>query len=116
MDELFKTTQERIDKIKDQRYDVEQMWECEWERLKKQYPDLKAFITDRQRPCDRYSTMSEDSILQAVMDEKLFGALEVDRHVPDDLKSKFAEMPPVCKNMGDDKYMCFILNDICSTC
>jgi hypothetical protein len=31
--------------------------------------------------------MSEDSILQAVMDEKLFGALEVDRHVPDDLKS-----------------------------
>jgi hypothetical protein len=42
--------------------------------------------------------------------------LEVDRHVPDDLKSKFAEMPPVCKNTGDDKYMCFILNDICSTC
>ena len=74
MDELFKTTQEKIDKIKDQRYDVKQMWECEWERLKKQDPKLKAFITDRQRPCDRYSTMSEDSILQAVMDEKLFGA------------------------------------------
>ena len=43
--------------------------------------------------------MSEDSILQAVMDEKLFGALEVDFHVPDDLKSKFAEMPPIFKNI-----------------
>ena len=73
------------------------MWECEWGHLKKQDPELKAFINDRQRPCDRYSTMSEESILQAVMDEKLFGALEVDLHVPNDLKSKFAEMPPVFK-------------------
>jgi hypothetical protein len=75
------------------------MWECEWKRLKKQEPEMKAFITDRQRPCDRYNTMSEDSILQAVMDEKLFGALKVDLHVPDDLKSKFADMPPVFKNI-----------------
>ena len=75
------------------------MWECEWKRLKKQEPKMKAFITNRQRPCDRYHTMSEDSILQAVMDEKLFGALKVDLHVPDDLKSKFADMTPVFKNI-----------------
>jgi hypothetical protein len=31
--------------------------------------------------------------------EKLFGALEVDLHVPDDLKSKFVEMPPIFKNI-----------------
>jgi hypothetical protein len=37
--------------------------------------------------------MPEDQILPAVIDEKLFGALEVDLHVPSDLKSKFAEMP-----------------------
>jgi hypothetical protein len=71
------------------------MWECEWERLKKQDPELKAFVKDMQRPCDRYSTMREDSILQTIMDEKLFGALAVDLHVPDDLKSKFAEMTSV---------------------
>jgi hypothetical protein len=39
--------------------------------------------------------MTEDQILTAVMDEKLFGALEVDLHVPDTMKSKFAEMPPI---------------------
>jgi hypothetical protein len=43
--------------------------------------------------------MTEETILQAVMDEKLFGALGVDLHVPDDLKSKLAEMPPVFKNI-----------------
>jgi hypothetical protein len=35
------------------------------------------------------------------MDEKLFGALEVDLHVPDDVKSKFVEMLPVFKNIDD---------------
>jgi hypothetical protein len=36
--------------------------------------------------------MTEDQILTAVMDEKLFGALEVDLHVPDKLRSKFADL------------------------
>jgi hypothetical protein len=39
--------------------------------------------------------MTEDQMLTAVMDDQLFGALEVDLHVPDDLKSKFAEMTSV---------------------
>jgi hypothetical protein len=43
--------------------------------------------------------MTEDQILTAVMDEKLFVALEVDLHVPDTMKSKFAEMPPIFKNV-----------------
>jgi hypothetical protein len=34
-------------------------------------------------------------MLTAVMDDQLFGALEVDLHVPDDLKSKFAEMTSI---------------------
>jgi G:T-mismatch repair DNA endonuclease (very short patch repair protein) len=75
LDDLFETTKEKIDEIKDQGYDVKQMWECEWGRLKKQDPELKAFITDRQRPCDGQFKMTEETILQAVMDEKLLGAL-----------------------------------------
>ena len=67
MVDLFKTTEEKIDEIKDQGYDVKQMWECEWGRLKKQDPELKAFITDR-RPCDGQFKMTEETILQAVMD------------------------------------------------
>jgi hypothetical protein len=43
--------------------------------------------------------MTEDQILTAVMDEMLFGALEVDLHVLVDLKSKFAEMSPIFKNI-----------------
>ena len=109
LDDLFKTAQEKIDEIKDQGYAVKQKWECEWGRLKKQDLELKAFITDRQQPCDGRFMMTEETILQAVMDEKLCGASEVDLQVPDDLKSKFAEMPLVFRNIevsrddiGDD--------------
>jgi hypothetical protein len=42
--------------------------------------------------------MTEETILLAVMEDRMFGALEVDLEVPDYLKGKFAEMPPVFKN------------------
>ena len=71
------------------------MWECQWLASIKRNPELSRLIENRKRPCDGLNTMPEDQILTAVMDEKLFGALEVDIKVPDDLKSKFAEMPPI---------------------
>jgi hypothetical protein len=42
--------------------------------------------------------MKEETILRAVMEDRMFGALEVDLEVPDHLKGKFADMPPVFKN------------------
>ena len=52
---------EKINEIKDQGYHVKQMWECEWGRLKKQDPELKAFTTDRQRPFDGQFKMTEET-------------------------------------------------------
>ena len=61
--------------------------------------ELSRNIENRKRPCDGLVTMTEDQILTAVLNDQLFGALEVDIKAPDDLKSKFAEMPPVFKNI-----------------
>ena len=75
------------------------MWECQWIASIKRDPELSRFIGNRKRPFDGLVIMTEDQILTTVMDEKLFGALEVDLHVPVDLKSKFAEMPLIFKNI-----------------
>ena len=55
--------------------------------------------------------MTREQILNAVVDHKLFGALEVDIKVPDHLKQTFSEMPPIFKNtdisrddLGDHMY------------
>ena len=69
------------------------------ERKTKEDNHLKDFVKTLKRPCDAYYMMTEDQILQAVMNDQLFGALEVDVHVPNDLKTNFAEMPPIFKNI-----------------
>jgi hypothetical protein len=105
LDDLYQHTQDKIQYIKDQGYNVVKMWECQWLTSIKRDPKLSRFIENQKRPCDGLVTMTEDQILTAVMYEKLFDALEVDLHVPDHLKSTFAEMPPIFKNIevsGDD--------------
>ena len=98
MEQRYQRTQEKIQYIQDSGYPVKQMWECDWERLKKEDPAMKAFVKDMQRPCDGQFKMTEETILRAVMEDRMFGALEEDLEVPDPLKGKFAEMPPVFKN------------------
>jgi hypothetical protein len=98
MEQRYQRTQEKMQYIQDNGYAVKQMWECDWERLKKEDPAVKAFVKDMQRPCDGKFKMTEETILRAVMEDRMFGALEIDLEVPDHLKGKFAEMPPVFKN------------------
>jgi hypothetical protein len=95
--DLYQRTWDKIQYIKDQGYNVVEMWECQWLASIKRDPELSRFIKSRKR--DGLVTMTEDQILTAVMDEKLFGALEVDIKVPGDLKSKFSEMAPIFKNI-----------------
>ena len=75
------------------------MWECQWRASIKRDPELSRFIEHRKRPCDGLITMTENQILAAVLNDQLFGALEVDLHVPDHLKPTFAEMSPIFKNV-----------------
>ena len=47
--------------------------------------------------------MNEKDILLAVRDEKLFGFVECDIRVPDNLLSRFSETPPIFKNVNLDR-------------
>ena len=79
------------------------MRECEWKKAIKENQDLKQFVNSMKRPYDNKRRMTQDQITQAVMEDKLFGALEVDISVPDHLMSKFSEMTPMFKNTEDSR-------------
>ena len=64
---------------------VVEMWECEWKRESK----------PPRRP---KWTMTQNEILTAVIDGNLFGIVECDVRVPDNLRGHLAEMQPVFKN------------------
>ena len=64
---------------------VVEMWECEW-KLEAKQPHRPKW------------TMTQNEILTAVIDGTLFGMVECDVRVPDNLREHFAEMQPIFKN------------------
>jgi Zn ribbon nucleic-acid-binding protein len=66
-------TQDKIQYIKEQGYNVVEMWECQWRASIKRDPELSRFIEHRKRPCDGLITMTEDQILAAVLNPGKYG-------------------------------------------
>ena len=73
---------------------VVEMWECEWKDVRNE-SDVKNFPTPPS--CPRWS-MTQQQILAAVVDGTLFGMIECDVCVPEELLVYFSEMQPMFKN------------------
>ena len=70
------------------------MWECKWKEVRNE-SDVKTFLA----PSSRHRwTMTQQQILAAVVDDTLFGMVECDVRVPEELQDYFSEMQPVFKN------------------
>ena len=81
-------------------YRLEYIWECEWQRAVNANPSVKVFLkafNDTVYGVDR--PLTQDEVLDKVLNGQLFGFVECDLHVPDNLLAKFAEMPPIFKNV-----------------
>ena len=75
---------------------VVEMWECEWKEVRNE-SDVKTFLAPSSRPI---WTMTQQQILAAVVDGTLFGMVECDVRVPEELQDYFSEMQPVFKNVS----------------
>ena len=99
MAELLEEKRANTEYIKSKGCRVVEMWECERGDMKKTNRELQCFIaTEVRRILDKVKIMSPARILSEVRNERLFGCVEVDIHVPDHLKEKFSEMCPIFKN------------------
>ena len=91
----YERTLDRQKYIEDQGYTVIVKWECEFKKECQLNDDLAEFLERYKRPMDRLLTVSEDIIIKAVMNETLFGAVEVSIEVPKHLNEYFEEMSPL---------------------
>ena len=99
MKELLAETKANSKYIEEQGYQLIEVFECQWRRLKKTNSQVQHFLSTKfQRPLDHHETLTKDQILRAICNESLFGVVECDVQVPDHLKPKFAEMCPIFKN------------------
>ena len=81
--------------IKEKGYIVVEMWECEWWNLYKTTTCVKEHLRESfpyKRP------LREESLLEQIRSGKLFGFLQCDIEVPEELKEKFAIFPLIFKN------------------
>ena len=81
--------------IKEKGYKVEEMWKCDWWESFKTDEKIKNHVRT-QFPYKRF--FSTDSLLVKIKEGSLFGYVQCDLNVPDELKSKFANFPPIFKN------------------
>ncbi len=100
MSELREETRKNTAYLRKLGYDVVELWECEWKKMQATDADLQEFLTTRfQRPLENKRTMSEEEVKSAVLSGELFGLIECDVSVPEELKDHFAELQPIFKNV-----------------
>ena len=73
MEQLRAETQKNSDCIRKCGYNLIELWECEWQQKKKQKPDLRQFVRKFRRPLDYKQTRTEEQVITAVVEGKLFG-------------------------------------------
>ncbi|KAJ8020623.1 hypothetical protein HOLleu_40261 [Holothuria leucospilota] len=79
-------------------YNYEEIRQCEFYRQQKTCQELQQFLQSLHLPLEKVRKLSLQRIVQAIRDDQIFGAIECDIHVPDELKPTFAEMCPIFKN------------------
>ena len=81
--------------IQEKGFEVFEMWECEWWRLYKTTKPVKQNIRERL-PSRR--SIAPEQLLEEIKEGKLFGYVQCNFEVPDFLRSKFDNFPPLFKN------------------
>ena len=87
--------QMRKEYIQQKGYENIEMWECEWWRLYKTDAPVKSYLRANfpyKRP------LSEEQLLQRIIDGQLFGHVQCDIEVPEHLRDYFSNFPPIFKN------------------
>ena len=72
------------------------MYECEWHDLRKTNVIVKDFM--KKHFYNTRYVMSEEQIINAIISDEIFGAVQCDISCPDDLFQYFSEMSPVFKS------------------
>ena len=85
----------RRDYIQQKGYQIVEMWECEWWSLYKTDASVKIHL--RENFPYRHP-LSEEGLLQGIIDGRLFGYVQCDIEMPEHLRSYFSNLSPVFKN------------------
>lgn len=91
-------TEERHEYLEKQGFNVIVKWECEFQKECSTDKSLIKYLQRFKRPLDRKLYLTEKKIIEAIENDLVFGAAEVDLSVPPNLIDKFSEFSPIYVN------------------
>ena len=81
--------------IQEKGFEVIEMWECEWWKLYKTTNNVKQHIGE---PFPYRRSLAAEQRLEKIKEGELFGSVQCDIEVPENLTSKFNNFTPIFKN------------------
>ena len=87
----------RRDYLRNKGYKFVEIWECNWWETVKGDKSVKIHVRNNfpfKLP------LTQESLLTKIREDKLFGYVQCDLEVPDGLKYKFSNFPPIFKNFN----------------
>ena len=87
----------RRDYLRSKGYKVVELWECNWWETVEGDESVKIHVRNNfpfKLP------LTQESLLTKIRADKLFGCVQCDLEVPDGLKYKFSNFPPIFKNFN----------------
>ena len=85
----------RREYIQEKGFTVIEMWECEWWRF---YKTTTSFELHIQEHFPYRQSLREHQLLEGIKKGNLFGYVQCDIEVPEQLRANFANFPPIFKN------------------
>ena len=86
----------RRDYLRNKGYNIVEVWECKcWERVKEE----ENFRNHVRKNFPFKLPMKQESLLAKIRDGKKFGYVQCDLEVPDGLKYKFSNFPPILRTL-----------------
>lgn len=95
LNKKFKATTKMSEDIRAAGFTLIEMWECEW----RTFSQGLVITNPYEYPTEHLYRMSQNDIIRYILTDQMFCVIECDIHVPDQLKDKFSEMPPIFKNI-----------------
>ena len=80
---------QRVQDLQDQGYNVEIIWEKDWQVILTQCPEIKVYLAQHHAHTHFKKYLTQDQIIQHIQDGHLFGFVDCDIEVPDHLKDYF---------------------------
>ena len=90
---------QRVQDLQDKGYNVEIIWEKDWQALLTQRPEIKVYLAQHPTFTHFKKYLTQDQIIQYIRDRRLFGFVECDIEVPEHLKEYFSEITPIFENV-----------------